>query len=347
MKVDGPLLRRTVDNSIYRIKWVTAFDAVRLVHLKEFDKLRSYAAWTRDVGGNGWRMFGNWSRTGLDYRNIPDYFTRVIPDTNSFMRDEGLGGELVCICDGIPGDWQAQDDFINRCRAEIATFLLIGEVNEGFKNGYDPQVHQYPAGRLMTKGAPPPNELYLPSRGVTAHHSPRTEDWARKCGKDSYDIRKVTQDAVFDEEPPGFAEVLKPYSRVNNPNHAHVAGVGSAMFCPGMVAHGDTNTMQLCIVPGPIETECTRRCFAGIDFVPLEAPTWTYARYGPSNPGVPMPVEDDVFPAPGRLTDHMHAMIGPGVAVVCNYYPSSGWVAKGVNGWRVNVQDGGAVLLEK
>lgn len=349
LHVDGPLLRQ-VDNAIYSLKWVTGFDAVRRVHLKEFDQLRLFTAWARTVGANGLRMFGGWSRTGFDYRNIPDYFTRVIPDLNSFLKDEGLGGEFVCICDSIPGNMNQQTDFINRCRETVADFLIVAEANEPWKNGYDPQAHTYPSGRLMTKGAPEAGTWpwpYVPTRGVTVHHSPRDEQWARKCGKDSYEIRGTTQDAVFDEEPPGFAEVLKPWSRVNDPRHAFAAGVGARMFSPGMVAHGDTDTMQMCNVPGPIETECTRRCFEGIDFVPAEAPTWLYARYGPSNPGVPMPVEDDIYPAPGRLTDHMHAMIGPSRAVVCNYYPSNGWVAKGANGWRVVTQDDGAVLCER
>jgi hypothetical protein len=350
LKVDGPLFRRVTDNVVQRVKYVTGFDAVRRIKLKEFDHLRKFAKFTRENGGNGWRMLGNWSRTGLDFRNIPDYFSHVIPDLNSFMSDEGLAGEFVCICDSIAADMSEQATFVNRCRDTLADFLLIGEANEPWKNGYDPQGHVYAAGRLMTKGAPEAGTWpwpYVPTRGFSVHHSPRTEDWARKCGKDSYEIRGATQDAVFDEEPPGFAEQQKPWSRVNNEHHAHSAGVGAGMFSPGMVAHGDTDTMQMCNVPGPQETLCTKRCFEGIDFVPAEAPTWLYARYGPSNPGIPMPVDDDVFPAPGRLTDHMHAMIGPGKAVVINYYPSPGWVAKGANGWRVVTQDEGAVLCER
>lgn len=344
---DGPLFRDAT-NAIARIKYATGFDAPRLVHVKDWARLRTYAAWVRSVNGNGLRMFGNWIRTGFDYRNISDYFTRVIPDLNSFMRDEGLGGEFVCICDNIPSDPQKQTDFINRCRDTLADFLLVAEANEPWKNGYDPQAHSYPAGRLMTKGAPEAGTWpwpYVPTRGFTVHHSPRSDDWARKCGKDSYEIRGTTRDAVFDEEPPGFAEYLKPWSRVNNPDEAFIAGVGAGMFSPGMVAHGDGDTMQLCNVPGPIESECVRRCFEGVDFSAPEAPTWLYGRYGPDAPGIPMPVAEDL--GPGKLTDHQHAMIGPGRAVFCNYYPSAGWRAVGVNGWRVVKQDYGAVLCER
>lgn len=338
------------DNTPFNIKFVTAFDAGRLVYRKEFGQLRDYAKWTRDTGGNGWRVFvAGWSRTGFDYRNIPDYYTRVLPDLNMFMSDEGLRGEAVCVCDGIPHELNEQNDLINKVMDVLAMFWLVEEANEPWKNEYDPQLHTFNwPGRLMAKGAPPAGTSpypYIPSRGYNTHHSPRTEDWARKCGKDSYEIYNETHALTYGNEPPGFAEDEKPGSRVNNARHAFAAGVGSRMFGPGGLAHGDTNTMQLCKIPGRIETFCTKRFFQGIDFVPAQAPNWTYARYGPSNPGVPMPIEDDL--GPGKLTDHMHAMIGPNLAVVCNYYPSPGWYPKPINGWRIINYDDCAVLLER
>ena len=345
LHADGPLFRLP-DGQIWRWKMVTAFDAVRLVHVKDFDRLKKYAKWTRDVGGNGWRIFGGWSRTGFDYRNIPDYFTRVLPDLNSFLRDEGLRGEFTAITDGIPSDEGQQADFLNRCLDVLADFLFFEYANEPWKNGLDPQRFAIRrAGRLVAKGAPPAGTSpypYVPSMGYSAHHPPRDDEWFRKAGKDSYEIRNNdTHDVVVANEPIGFAEQSQGGSRSSDAAKAFIEGVSAAMFCPGVTAHGDTNTLQLCNVPGPNEDRCVREVFRGMDLVPLEAPLWQYGRYGPDAPATPMPIAND------EQSDRLHAMVGGNQAVVCNYFPSPGWVAVGINGWRVKAQDGAFVLCER
>ena len=54
----------------------------------------------------------------------------------------------------------------------------------------------------------------------------------------------------------------------HGPDEFFMAGVAAAMFTSGATAHGDSLTMQRCVVPGPVEAECAAlgRSVAG-DFV--------------------------------------------------------------------------------
>jgi hypothetical protein len=70
-------------------------------------------------------------------------------------------------------------------------------------------------------------------------------------------------------------------------------------------------------VPGPIESACIQALFDSLELVPIDAPTWTYTRYGPAHPATPMPVALD--PADTDDTSRMHAMVGPSQAAAVNY----------------------------
>jgi hypothetical protein len=117
------------------------------------------------------------------------------------------------------------------------------------------------------------------------------------------------------------------------------------MFTSGITGHGDSLTMQRCVIPGPIETECIRQLFRGVDAAPLEAPLWTYARYGPANPGVPMPVH--VPAGETEASARLHAMVGPSTAVTVNYHALFGWEPVGANGWTVAHTDGPLVICTR
>lgn len=345
LRVDGPLLRLS-DGTPWRWKLVTAFDAVRLVSVKDWDRLKTYAKWTRVVGGNGWRMFGGWSRTKFDYREVPDYFTRVLPDLNSFLRDEGLRGEFVAVTDSIPSTDAEQRSFLMQCLTLMGEHMFFQYANEPWKNGLDPQHFTIASQVVLTsKGAPEAGTSpypYIPTMGYSTHHPPRDDEWFRKAGKDSYEIRQTTGGVVIPDEQIGYAEQSKGGSRSSDVRKAFLSGVGMGMFCPGGTAHGDSDTMQLCNVPGPIEEQCVREQFRGIDLVPAMAPTWRYGRYGDSAPPTSMPIEDD-DPVNGRI----HAMVNVSQAVALNYFAAPGWVAKPRDGWRIVTQDGGAVILER
>lgn len=348
---DGRLFRYA-NGLPWRWKLVTAFDGFRRFSRGELAALKAYAAWTRSVGGNGWRVFGNWSRTGFDYRKEADYFQQLVSFAH-FLADEGLKGEFVCVTDGIPSSETEQRNFLGTCADILAGFpwMFDQKVNEGYKNGMtEPQKYTVQRdGLLVSNGAAAQDApLYLPSAGYTTIHPPRSDDWARKCGKDAYETYRESHDPVVPDEPKGFWEKDEESgSRTGNTLHAFSAGLGAGLFCPGITAHGDSNTMQLCEVPGPRESKCVSEEFRGVDLIPLDAPNWQYARYGENNPGIPMPIEDDGPPSGIRLTDHMHAMINGGQAVVCNYYPSPNWVAKPANGWRIVEQDGSFVRCER
>lgn len=83
--------------------------------------------------------------------------------------------------------------------------------------------------------------------------------------------------------------------------------------------------------------------------VPIDAPTWSYSRYGPAHPSVPMPVVLD--PRDADETSRMHAMVGPTQALAVNYNAAlSGredWTAQPTSGWRIVRQDGPVVLCER
>jgi hypothetical protein len=81
---------------------------------------------------------------------------------------------------------------------------------------------------------------------------------------------------TFGNEPYHY----QPGRRSNRPEEFFMAGVAAAMFTGGATAHGDSLTMQRCVVPGPIEAQCASELFRGIDTVPIDAPTWMYCRYG-------------------------------------------------------------------
>src|SRR5207244_1239117 len=132
----------------------------------------------------------------------------------------------------------------------------------------------------------------------------------------------------------------------DRPAEFFAAGVAAAMFTGGITGHGDGATMQIARMPGPTEEACIRELFRGAEFVPLAAPTWRSARYGPAAPPVPMPVETD--PVDDANTVRIHAMVGDTQAVAINYrHNDSVWRPNGINGWKTVMQSGPAVLLAR
>lgn len=364
----GP--RLVDDAGPWKWKIVTAFDAQRLASVGDWDRLRRYAAWTRSVGGVGWRVFLNWKVTGLDYRQSPIYFN-WLERLAEFTRDQHLRLLGTAICDQIPGGLRAQQDFLDQAFGVLNQFdHTLGEcANEPYNGNSElPTLFQRTAdwgSLIVARGmcrpdanpasGDPHDKPYVPSLGFTTYQTGRSEDWYRKVGKDGMEIRNGvlssadgTHDAPINNEPMGAAETYQDGRRSNRPEEFFLAGCAAGLFTSGVTGHGDSQTMQLCNVPGSIESECIRQQFRGVELVPADAPTWAYTRYGPSHPPTPMPVEPDAIDGD---ESRIHSMVGPTQAASVNYrYLVSGhdaWRPVGVNGWKTKVQDGPYVLSER
>ena len=369
LRVSGP--RLVDDVGPWRWKIVTAFDAQRLMIRKETSQLTTYAAWTKGVGGNGWRVFLNWVVSGLDFRQVPTYFDdlRRLCD---FTRAQGLRLLGTAICDQIPNGLAAQQEFLGRAFTLLAEYdHTLGEcANEPYNGNSELPTkftRTWPASLLVARGMCRPDanpadmndphaRPYLPSLGFTTYQNGRSFDWFRKVGKDGMEIRngvilseQGTHDATINNEAMGAAETMQPGRRSNRVVEFKAAGGGAGLYTSGVTGHGDSNTMQRCVVPGPVESSCITAMFDALEFVPIDAPTWAYTRYGPSHPPEPMPVAMD--PRDDEEHSRMHAMVGPTQAAAVNYNAAlegrEGWTAQGTNGWRVVKQDGPVVLCER
>lgn len=359
LRSNGP--RLFDDLGPWRWKMATAFDALRLIVAGEFDLLRAYCAWVQSIGGNGLRVFGNWQVTGLDFRQVPDYVGKV-RSLLQLARDYGLRVEFCAVCDHRPEGLAAQQQFIDDCAGALSphenAILTFG--NEPYQNMENPEQIRLPnaPGLLMARGMCNPNDPnavpYLPSAGFTVYQTVRSDDWMRKVGKDGYEIRngfsdafRGTHDATINTEMIGAAETYQPGRRSNRPQEFFMAGIAAAMFTSGATAHGDSETMQRCRIPGPIEADCAAMLFKGIDLVPLEAPTWFYCRPGLSPER--MACESDPLDSLDEV--RIHCMAGPTQAVTINYrYLLPGhdaWKPKGINGWHTVSQFGPYVLSER
>jgi hypothetical protein len=361
LRGNGP---RLFDNSgPWKWKMATGFDALRLLITGGETQLLNYLHWIASIRGNGIRVFCNWKVTGLDFRQVPDYFAWV-RRLAVLTKNEGMRVELCAVCDFIPESLTDEQAFINAIAEVCSEFehmvLVFG--NEPYQNMQNPEWIVKPGFEvLMARGMCNPNDPaavpYLPSAGFTTYQTVRSDDWMRKVGKDGMEIRNGfgdsfpgTHDATVNTEMMGAAETYQPGRRSNRPDEFFMAGVAAAMFNSGATAHGDSQTMQWCVVPGEIEAKCASELFRGIDIVPSDAPVWDYARYGPAAPGVPMPVEPDPIDGDGDNV-RIHAKVGDTMAVAVNYrYLLPGhdaWKPKGVNGWHVVEQDGSYVRCER
>lgn len=350
----------------FKWKFVTAFDALRLVTTKkqsDIDKLRAYCAWVRSVNGNGLRVFLNWNVSKLDFRLVPDFFA-CLQTLGEITHDEHLRLLGTAICDQIPDGLTAQQDFLDKAFQVLNRFEhTIGEcANEPYNNNSVlPSLFKRSslwgnltvARGMCSPDANPasgnPNDKpYLPSLGWTTYQTGRSDDWYRKVGKDGMEIRNGvlttadgSHDGTINNEMMGAAETYQTGRRSNRPDEFFMAGVAAAMFNSGATGHGDSTTMQLCNIPGPTETECIRQLFRGVDIVPVGSPTWEYARYGVNHPPAPMPVEPD--PIDGD-DSRIHSMINGSVAVSINYRflldGHGSWKPQGINDWRTEFQDG-------
>jgi hypothetical protein len=333
------------DNGPWRWKMITAFDAMRLFCDGKTSTLQEYADWSLEVGANGWRVFGNWSVTGLDYRKVPNYLGGL-EDLCVWLATRGLSMEFVTLCDcNRLGISEREQAVILNLVADILarqTNTFNEMANEPWNNGVDPMMFNLSrAGLLVARGAGQDGAVYAPSLGYTTVHQRRTTEWYRYVGKDlGIDIQNLTRDAVVANEP----------NKLENTGYTPLdwerAAYNSAMFTAGMTVHGNSGTLQRCYVPMDKEDDLVRRSFHAMSWVPLEAPSWAYGRYGPGAPATQMPVERD---QDDDSTIRLYAKVGAAEACALSLHHSyeDGWRPKGINGWTVVQQTGPFVLCKR
>lgn len=334
------------DAGVWPWRMITAFDAFRLFLRADMAQLAAYAAWSRDVGANGWRVFGMWSLTNL---RVQDYGEEYYPLLGAFLdycAHEGLRVEFTVFTDAqilMPNVMQ-QRRHLHDVYGVAAPNVTFEVANEYEKNGIDPAVlEDVPrVGRLVAMGAPlGDGRVYDPSLGYSTVHNRREAEWFRYVGKDiGVDARAVTRDAIVADEPNKLE--LTGYL----PAAWELAAYNAAMFCAGMTVHGNSLTLQRCVVPTGEEDDLVRRSFAAMARVPIAAPAWAYARYGPAAPNVPMPVERD---QDDDTTIRLYAKVGEHDACALSLHHSAedGWRPHGANGWEVVAQTGPFVICHR
>jgi hypothetical protein len=346
LHADAVLLRYP-DGSVYRWQHVTAFSALADILAGRLPQLDAFAAWTLSVGANGWRVFGGWGRLGLDYRTAPNYWA-ALDALATFTAAHGIRLQFVAICDYLPSDSGEARAFVERCASVLRPYphVFLSLANEPYKNltGGDAAAAAWPvpAGVLFDRGASATGEpgVFTPlpaGAAYSVYHAPRGGEWYRK-GKDLMEIRTDypgTRGPVIDDEP----------TRVDldsaDPAKWYWFGATHAMFGAGATFHGKANSLQLCTVPDAAEDAAARAFFAGMAFVPTEAPTWRYGRYGEAAPLTPHVVAD----VPSAI--RVYEMSSEREAVAIAVGATQPLVA--INGWQIVAAspDGTAVRLER
>ncbi len=314
-------------NGPIRPIFVTGFDLPRLNVTGEsrFDR---YLDWVTRIGANGVRMFGNWIVTDFDYRNVEDYFPHL--DTCFYrLTVRGLAGEFTALCDCQPSRLNITPDqqrsFLNDACALVESYpqVILEGWNEGWNNGAIDM--RRPVTRALLAYSAPETfrQPHEPTWGYSTIHQPRDDEWYRKVGKDcGIDAQEVNHDAILVNEP-------MKQSIDGDPANWTRAGYNVAMFCAGVVIHGNSDTMQRCIVPGKDEEACVRAMLDAAKSVPIDAPTWRYTRNGLSG----MPVSNTEGRVYAKVDD------AGGRACVLNMYDDD-WTPHVQDGWKIATHDG-------
>lgn len=328
------------DRGPWRWKMVTAFDSLH--QFTKDDDVDRYLDWALATGAAGVRVFCGWKQRGFDYRTTPDFWNNL-RHYAAHCYDRDLRVEFCGVQDFIPDTFGEAQAFLGALASQLAPFdnATLEYSNEPWKN-FPSNINavSVPPMQLQARGSAPPDSPPYKSVGYTTHHGPRDSDWYRRVGKDCYDIQQVTNDVVVANEP-----TRGQVTGYNTAEH-FIAGAAAAMFsrAHGCTAHGNSDTMQLAVVPTSQEAALVHAMFNGIDHVPIDAPVWAYARYGPDNPGIPMPVQEDTWGNDPR----MHAKVGDRQAVVINYRGHlHDWTAQAANDWHIDEQIGPLVLCSR
>lgn len=347
---DGPIWR-TADNQPWRWAFCTAFYAAKRFLTGE--DLSGFAHWTQDVGGNGWRVFGQWSQTGGPPPILPtDLSPAAWQDfAHKVTEDFGLALEVTLLTDcQIFGQSHAAQVTRVQTVAEAlrglpSVFLEI--CNEPWKNGADVDRiardlgYTNPANRpvLMATGSydfwdapsiPPPAVILDYFNG----HSDRGPQWPSDCVKYGHNFRDVygVTVPIHDDEPVGADTNANGVSRDNQPNNFEDAGAGLSMQSAGGTFH--SSTLCAALVPPAPETACAQAFFRGLSSFPAD--TFAQGRYvHDGNADFPL-----VAVGGGQASEAAGRIIGNRAAIVVTQPGINGqpWTPLPKAGWRITQQ---------
>lgn len=344
LHIDGTTFRRQ-DGTIWKYRMVTAFTAFQDFLAGNMSKLDTYAAWTRSVGGNGWRVFYTWAVTGFNpLKQLgPQALLRELQAFRRYQDQQGLYGHHTALCDQIGGSpvllsGDDQDTLLEQLRLSMPGHVLEA-MNEAYKNGGYALSGRFPAamfaGTFGTRSSWQDGErpdAPGPLLACTSEHTPRDAEWPRKAKNLLETSRQGIQGLVtgmpaIAGEPIGIFEVdqAQPARTANASDVADYFAVAE-LFGAGACLHGDGSTLQRCQLPGPNAQRCAEWAKAAREAIPAEAQLGHYTRGG---------LDDCPLEHSDSLALRTFAMLGLTVATAVVVRPQPGWEPKARNGWRI------------
>jgi hypothetical protein len=346
LTISGTTFRRP-DGTIWKYRMVTAFTAFQDFLAGDMNKLDAYAAWTRSVGGNGWRVFYTWVITDFNpLRQLGAARLRTeLEAFRRYMDGQGLYSHNTVFCDQVPGssvllDRTEQDLLLDYVRV-VMQGRHVEIANEYWKNGGADLTARYSLSWLSgtfgmrsswRDGERPdaPGALVT----CTSEHTPRDEEWPRKA-KNLAETSLLGMPAVswpasglpaIAGEPIGIFEVDIPGSRTANASDVADYYAVAELFGAGACLHGDGTTLQRCQLPGPNAQRCAEWAKAAREAIPADAQTGHYTRGG---------LDDCPLEHSDSLALRTFGMLQGDRGTVVVVRPAPGWEPRARNGWRI------------
>jgi len=332
LRRDGQHFIRSDNSAIHKYRGLTAFTALDDWLKGRQDKLIAYAAFTRAMALNTWRIFGVWNNVGLkpegSYYNEAKALFR-------WMKEQGIYAHFVCLCDQVDGSSvrlpKAQQVDHLRRMIEIAKdtgTVLLEEFNEFEKNDgdgvcglLDPSSYGAVMGTRTWWGE---NANYLQAGSLLAFtngHTDRGPEHARKAvqsyivAREGYDYQRPTSGRAPATNRPHILGEPRWIAEGSTPRqHADYAALGTWLAGQGSLIHGTFHTLtgrgdtdlQNCVAPeGGVALEC---CLAVRDvhlsgLIPADVAALGRFGHGtvdpltnaPTNPDCPLIHQDRVF----------------------------------------------------
>jgi hypothetical protein len=243
--------------TIQKLRGVTAFDAFRLFDAGELATLEAYAAWTRGLGADTWRIFTMWAVT--NFASTPERRAKI-PAFVQWCLTRGIRPWIVGFCDQIAGspillsdgDRHAHWDVI---RSVAGPRTLIEEWNERFKNDADlAHLDRFSHAGLPLSCRSSPDDgnpagpiSCGPFATFTDDHTPRDAESSRKF-KTLLDTARLAWNTglpAFSGEPQAI-QLMSPEDAADYAAGCELMGQGSILHDNG---GGVPGPMQLCKVP--------------------------------------------------------------------------------------------------
>lgn len=346
LTIQGTTFRRP-DGTIWKYRAVTAFSAFQ--DFLAGRDLAPYAAWTRSVGGNAWRVFYTWTITGFNpvkqlgavtLRNELEHF-------RAWMDAQGLYSHNVAWCDQDPDPKKGSLVVLSQGDRDLLLDTIVG-VMQGRK--VEVMNEAYQNGGYAMSGAPSPERFHgtLAMRsavrdgedprlagsllGMTTQHDPRDDEWPRKAKNvlettvQGIGTIPPTKQPGVGGEPMGIFEQDIPGSRTANASDVADYYAVAELFGAGACLHGDGTTLQRCTLPGPNAQRCAEWAKAAREAIPADAQLGSYTRGGLDD----CPIEHD-----DALALRTFFMLQGNRATGVVVRPQPGWEPRARNGWSL------------